>query len=126
MRRHPEEGLRFLQRPARHQRRHRLPGRAGGEEGHRPPDRPAARRRDSPTGYGPSDLQSAYCLTSAASASGSGRTITIAYDDPTAESDLTNTHDSQALMPLSGASRRSAPPASPTEAGRPNSTGQGL
>jgi subtilase family serine protease len=32
---------------------------------------------DSPTGYGPSDLQSAYGLTSAASASGSGRTIAI-------------------------------------------------
>jgi subtilase family serine protease len=56
---------------------------------------------DSPTGYGPSDLQLAYGLTSAASASGSGRTIDIvdAYDDPNAESDLASTHDSQALMP---------------------------
>ncbi|OIJ94699.1 peptidase S8 [Streptomyces sp. MUSC 14] len=45
---------------------------------------------DSPTGYGPSDLQSAYGLASAASSSGSGRTIAIvdAYDDPNAESDL--------------------------------------
>ncbi|MFB8183538.1 peptidase S8 [Streptomyces sp. NPDC055966] len=45
---------------------------------------------DSPTGYGPSDLQSAYGLTSAASSSGSGKTIAIvdAYDDPNAESDL--------------------------------------
>ncbi|WP_405720967.1 hypothetical protein [Streptomyces sp. NBC_01537] len=67
---------------------------------------------DSPTGYDPSDLQSAHGLTSAASASCSGRTIAVvdAYDDPNAESDLANTHDSQALMPLSGASRRSAPP----------------
>ncbi|MER6127253.1 S53 family peptidase [Streptomyces sp. NPDC001795] len=45
---------------------------------------------DSPTGYGPSDLQSAYGLTSAASSNGSGETIAIvdAYDDPNAESDL--------------------------------------
>ncbi|MFJ9867111.1 peptidase S8 [Streptomyces sp. NPDC101165] len=45
---------------------------------------------DSPTGYGPSDLQDAYGLTSAASSSGSGETIAIvdAYDDPNAEADL--------------------------------------
>ncbi|WP_055490610.1 S53 family peptidase [Streptomyces sp. TP-A0356] len=44
----------------------------------------------SPTGYGPSDLQSAYGLTDAASANGSGETIAIvdAYDDPNAEADL--------------------------------------
>ncbi|KOV77794.1 peptidase S8 [Streptomyces sp. NRRL WC-3618] len=43
-----------------------------------------------PTGYGPSDLQSAYGLTSAAASNGTGRTIAIvdAYDDPNAESDL--------------------------------------
>ncbi|MFG2793842.1 peptidase S8 [Streptomyces sp. NPDC048419] len=43
-----------------------------------------------PTGYGPSDLQSAYGLTSAAASSGSGRTVAIvdAYDDPNAEADL--------------------------------------
>ncbi|UIX32881.1 S53 family peptidase [Streptomyces sp. GQFP] len=43
-----------------------------------------------PTGYGPSDLQDAYGLTSAASSNGSGETIAIvdAYDDPNAESDL--------------------------------------
>ncbi|MEW2121742.1 S53 family peptidase [Streptomyces sp. NPDC005474] len=43
-----------------------------------------------PTGYGPSDLQSAYGLTSAAASNGAGRTIAIvdAYDDPNAESDL--------------------------------------
>lgn len=68
---------------------------------------------DSPTGYGTSDLQSAYGLTSAASASGSGRTIAIvdAYDDPNAESDLANTHDSQALMPCP------EPPADPLHRG---------
>ncbi|MEU6666681.1 S53 family peptidase [Streptomyces sp. NPDC046727] len=42
-----------------------------------------------PTGYGPSDLQDAYGLTSAA-AGGSGETIAIvdAYDDPNAAADL--------------------------------------
>jgi hypothetical protein len=41
-------------------------------------------------GYGPSQLQSAYNLTSASSADGSGRTVALvdAYDDPTAASDL--------------------------------------
>ncbi|KMS84958.1 S53 family peptidase [Streptomyces sp. NRRL WC-3725] len=44
----------------------------------------------SPTGYGPSDLQDAYGLTSAAASNGSGETIAIvdAYDDPHAEADL--------------------------------------
>jgi subtilase family serine protease len=42
----------------------------------------------SPTGYGPSDLQSAYSLPS--STAGGGQTVAIvdAYDDPKAESDL--------------------------------------
>ncbi|SHI17082.1 S53 family peptidase [Streptomyces sp. 3214.6] len=50
---------------------------------------------DSPTGYGPSDLQSAYGLTDAASSGGSGKTIAIvdAYDDPNAESDLATYRD---------------------------------
>jgi len=41
-------------------------------------------------GYGPSQLQSAYNLTSASAANGSGKTIAIvdAYDDPTAAADL--------------------------------------
>jgi subtilase family serine protease len=41
-----------------------------------------------PSGYGPSDLQSAYALPS--STAGAGQTVAIvdAYDDPTAESDL--------------------------------------
>ncbi|MYR01073.1 S53 family peptidase [Streptomyces sp. SID6139] len=43
-----------------------------------------------PTGYGPSDLQSAYGLASAASSKGSGETVAIvdAYDDPNAAADL--------------------------------------
>ncbi|MFJ3304367.1 peptidase S8 [Streptomyces sp. NPDC086549] len=43
-----------------------------------------------PSGYGPTDLQSAYGLTSAAASNGSGETIAIvdAYDDPNAEADL--------------------------------------
>ncbi|MEU0030412.1 S53 family peptidase [Streptomyces sp. NPDC006335] len=43
-----------------------------------------------PTGYGPSDLRSAYGLTSASASNGSGQTIAIvdAYNDPNAEADL--------------------------------------
>ncbi|MFD7879384.1 peptidase S8 [Streptomyces sp. NPDC059766] len=43
-----------------------------------------------PSGYGPSNLQSAYGLTSAAASNGSGETIAIvdAYDDPNAAADL--------------------------------------
>jgi subtilase family serine protease len=50
---------------------------------------------DSPSGYGPSDLQSAYGLTDAASSDGSGETIAIvdAYDDPNAEADLATYRD---------------------------------
>ncbi|GHD99851.1 S53 family peptidase [Streptomyces alanosinicus] len=45
---------------------------------------------DSPTGYGPSDIQSAYGLADAAASNGSGETVAIvdAYDDPNAEADL--------------------------------------
>jgi len=41
-------------------------------------------------GYGPSNLQSAYDLTSASASDGSGRTVALvdAYNDPTAASDL--------------------------------------
>jgi len=51
-------------------------------------------------GYGPSQLQSAYNLTSASAADGSGRTIAIvdAYNDPTAASDLA-TYRSAAGLP---------------------------
>ncbi|MFG3718683.1 peptidase S8 [Streptomyces massasporeus] len=49
-----------------------------------------AAEASSPSGYGPTDLRSAYGLTSAAANNGSGRTVAIvdAYDDPNAESDL--------------------------------------
>ncbi|MFC9683719.1 peptidase S8 [Streptomyces sp. NPDC056948] len=51
---------------------------------------PQAADATAPSGYGPSDLQDAYGLTSAAASNGTGRTIAIvdAYDDPNAESDL--------------------------------------
>jgi subtilase family serine protease len=43
-----------------------------------------------PSGFGPTDLQAAYGLTSAAAANGTGETIAIvdAYNDPNAEADL--------------------------------------
>jgi subtilase family serine protease len=43
-----------------------------------------------PSGYGPSDLQTAYALTTASKNNGSGVTVAIvdAFDDPNAESDL--------------------------------------
>ncbi|GHI06654.1 peptidase S8 [Streptomyces cellostaticus] len=55
---------------------------------------------DTPTGYGPSDIQSAYGLTDAASSNGSGETVAIvdAYDDPNAEADLA-TYRSQYGLP---------------------------
>ncbi len=50
------------------------------------------RRADasSPSGYGPSQLQSAYKTAAAAASGGSGKTVAIvdAYDDPNLESDL--------------------------------------
>jgi len=48
-----------------------------------------------PTGYGPSDIQSAYGLTDAASSDGSGQTVAIvdAYDDPNAAADLATYRD---------------------------------
>jgi subtilase family serine protease len=51
---------------------------------------PKAADATTPSGYGPTDLQSAYGLTSAASSGGSGETIAIvdAYNDPNAEADL--------------------------------------
>ncbi len=52
--------------------------------------RQATSTNTSPSGYRPADLQSAYGLTAAAAAGGSGVTIAVidAYDDPTAEADL--------------------------------------
>jgi len=47
-------------------------------------------RPDTPSGYGPSDLQTAYGLTSYSSGNGTGQTVAIvdAYNDPNAASDL--------------------------------------
>jgi Putative Ig domain len=52
-------------------------------------------------GYGPSQLQSAYNLTSASAANGAGRTIAVvdAFDDPTAAADLA-TYRSSAGLPV--------------------------
>ncbi|AZP18804.1 S53 family peptidase [Streptomyces aquilus] len=51
---------------------------------------PKAADATTPSGYGPSDLQDAYGLTSAAASNGSGETIAIvdAYNDPNAAADL--------------------------------------
>ncbi|MET7981662.1 S53 family peptidase [Streptomyces sp. NPDC005281] len=51
---------------------------------------PKAADASTPSGFGPTDLQAAYGLTSAAAANGSGETIAIvdAYNDPNAETDL--------------------------------------
>jgi Putative Ig domain len=51
-------------------------------------------------GYGPSDLQSAYNLTSASATDGAGATVAVieAYNDPNAESDL-NTYRAAAGLP---------------------------
>jgi subtilase family serine protease len=47
-------------------------------------------RPATPAGYGPSDLQTAYNLTSYSAGNGGGQTVAIvdAYDDPNAEADL--------------------------------------
>ncbi|MGW0424831.1 S53 family peptidase [Streptomyces sp. NPDC003015] len=51
---------------------------------------PKAADAATPSGYGPSDLQSAYGLTAASASNGSGQTVAIvdAYNDPNAEADL--------------------------------------
>jgi subtilase family serine protease len=56
-----------------------------------------------PAGYGPSQLQSAYNLASAAAANGAGETVYIvdAYDYPTAQADL-NSYRSQYGLPACG------------------------
>src|SRR3984957_13842181 len=53
-------------------------------------------------GYGPTQLQSAYNLTSASAADGAGRTIAIvdAFDDPTAAADLATYRSSAGLPPV--------------------------
>jgi subtilase family serine protease len=66
---------------------------------------PAAADAATPSGYGPSDLQSAYGLTSAAASRGSGETIAIvdAYDDPNAEADLAKYRSYYGLAPCTTA-----------------------
>jgi subtilase family serine protease len=56
-----------------------------------------------PSGYGPSSLQSAYALPS--TSSGSGQTVAIvdAYDDPSAESDLATYRSQYGLPPCTTA-----------------------
>jgi subtilase family serine protease len=56
-----------------------------------------------PSGYGPTQLQSAYNLASAAAANGSGETVYIvdAYDYPTAQADL-NSYRTQYGLPACG------------------------
>jgi hypothetical protein len=56
-----------------------------------------------PAGYGPSQLQSAYSIASAAASGGSGETVYIvdAYDYPTAQTDL-NAYRSQFGLPACG------------------------
>ncbi|HEX3708041.1 MAG TPA: S53 family peptidase [Mycobacteriales bacterium] len=57
-----------------------------------------------PTGYGPSDLRSAYNLTSASTSGGTGQTVAVvdAFDDPNAQADL-NTYRAQFGLPACGA-----------------------
>ncbi|MER5216082.1 S53 family peptidase [Streptomyces sp. NPDC002838] len=66
---------------------------------------PAAADASTPSGYGPSDLQDAYGLTSAAASKGSGETIAIvdAYDDPNAEADLATYRSYYGLAPCTTA-----------------------
>lgn len=60
-------------------------------------------RNTTPSGYGPSDLQSAYSLPS--SSAGSGQTVAIvdAYNDPSAESDLSVYRSQYGLSPCTAA-----------------------
>lgn len=57
-------------------------------------------RAATPSGYGPSDLRSAYTLTTASTSNGAGQTVGIvdAYDDPNAAADLA-TYRSQYGLP---------------------------
>jgi subtilase family serine protease len=76
-----------------------------------------------PGSYGPSDLQSAYNLTSAAASKGSGETVAIvdAFDDPDAASDLAVYRSNYGLPPANltiynqdGGTTITAPPAGTT------------
>lgn len=58
-----------------------------------------------PSGYGPSDLQTAYNLTASSAGNGSGITVAIvdAFDDPNAESDLAVYRSQFGLPPCTSA-----------------------
>ena len=58
------------------------------------------------SGYGPSQLRSAYNLAAAAAADGSGTTVAVvdAYNDPTAASDLAEYRSAAGLPALTRAS----------------------
>ena len=64
---------------------------------------PEAPLAQTPTGYGPADLQSAYALPS--STAGAGQTVAIvdAFDDPTAEQDLAQYRSFYGLPPCTTA-----------------------
>ena len=63
-------------------------------------------RPDTPGGYGPSDLQTAYNLTSYSSSNGNGETVAIvdAYHDPDAATDLAAYRSQYGLPPCTGSS----------------------
>jgi subtilase family serine protease len=56
-----------------------------------------------PSGYGPADLQSAYALPSATAGSGQTVAIVDAFDDPTAEQDLATYRSNYGLPPCTTA-----------------------
>jgi subtilase family serine protease len=56
-----------------------------------------------PSGYGPADLQSAYALPSATAGSGQTVAIVDAFDDPTAEQDLGDYRSNYGLPPCTSA-----------------------
>lgn len=60
--------------------------------------RPGVTAQATPTGYGPSDLQSAYNLSSAAAGSGATVAVVDAYNDPNIAADL-NTYRTQYGLP---------------------------
>src|SRR5919199_607667 len=68
--------------------------------------RRATRSATTPSGYGPTDLQAAYNLTSDSATRGAGQTVAIvdAYDDPNAASDLATYRSQYGLPPCTVAS----------------------
>jgi hypothetical protein len=80
----------------------------GGNPGNTPsasrnPRAPSPAAIPNGVGYGPTDLQAAYNLTSLSTSNGAGKTVAIvdAYDNPKAKSDLDNYRSAAGLPPLS-------------------------